>query len=227
MLNPAQLSHIYWLGGSPCSGKSTIANALAERFGFYNYNCDEAYYRHLERISPERQPVWSRLARLSSEDLWITRPVEQQVAEEIEVYREQFPFILADLLALPAGRPVLVEGAALLPECVASLFPDSARRIPAAPRPECAASLEARAVWVVPSPGFQQEHYRRRGWWREVVKDCSNPALAFDNWMQRDMAFARFVRAQAAGLGLPGLLVDGTQTIEQNIAFVQAQFRLE
>lgn len=30
-----QSENIYYIGGSPCSGKSTVAARLAEKYGFY------------------------------------------------------------------------------------------------------------------------------------------------------------------------------------------------
>jgi hypothetical protein len=194
-------THIYWIGGSPCSGKSAIADALVKKYGFVLYRCDEAYYEHCKIITTERQPVFHRLINLSSEDLWM-RPVAQQVAEEIALYHEEFPLILDDLLAYPRTQPVLVEGAALLPECVSPLL-----------------SSPGRAIWVVPTGEFQMYHYRQRAWAKDVVKACSDPERAFLNWMQRDMAFAHHVRREAVQRALPLLVVDGQCSLVENIAW--------
>lgn len=35
----------YWIGGSPCCGKSTISEMLIKEFGFDMYKCDD----HLDR----------------------------------------------------------------------------------------------------------------------------------------------------------------------------------
>ena len=193
-----RLAHVYWLGGSPCAGKSSIADLLAERYGMRIYRCDDAFYRHRDLITPAEQPVFYRLMQLSSEDLWM-RPVVQQTAEEIEIYREEFGLILADLLAMDGSHPILAEGAALLPELIGPLI--------ANPR---------RAIWVVPAPDFQLYHYSRREWTHEILKDCSDPQQAFSNWMDRDIAFARFAAADAQSRGLHVLVVDGQQSIAHN-----------
>lgn len=39
---------IYWIGGSPCSGKSTIAEILAEKHDFTVFKCDDFMYKHIE-----------------------------------------------------------------------------------------------------------------------------------------------------------------------------------
>ena len=173
-----ELQQLYWIGGSPCSGKSSIAAALAGEYGLRVYHCDDAYFRHEKLITQQRQPVFYKLTHCTSEELWIQRPVAQQIAEEIALYREEFPLILDELLTLP--KPFLVEGAALLPECVAPLLRDSRR-----------------ALWLIPTSQFQREHYQQRDWALDVVKDCSDSALAFDNWMQRDIGFARQIARDA------------------------------
>src|SRR5512133_1785392 len=180
------LSHVYWLGGSPCAGKSSIADTLSQRYGMQLYRCDEAFYRHLDQITPDEQPVFYRVMHLSSEALWM-RPVAQQVEETIEIYHEEFPLILADLLALPLDRPILAEGAALMPDLVAPLLAD--------PR---------RGMWVVPSPEFQRHHYEQRDWWRDVVRERSHPPHALEHWMQCERLVAREVAelAQVRGFGL-------------------------
>jgi hypothetical protein len=83
------LDHITWIGGSPCSGKSSIADALIAAYGFQLYRCDDAYWQHAKIVTSEKQPVFHKLSQFSlySDDLWM-RPVGQQVEEEIALYRE-------------------------------------------------------------------------------------------------------------------------------------------
>jgi hypothetical protein len=145
-ITPLALPNVIWIGGSPCAGKSAIADALAKQYGFSVYRCDDAFTRHAEQVVPERQPVWARLNGLTCDGLWM-RPVEEQVTEEIAFYQEEFPMILNDLARLPAGQTVIAEGAALLPELLDAFV--------AGPR---------RAVWIVPAAEFQLTHYARRDW---------------------------------------------------------------
>ncbi len=201
------LRHVFWMGGSPCAGKTSIARDLVDRYRFQYYECDHAFYRHNETVTLENQPVFYRVMHLSSEALWM-RPVEQQVCEEIEIYREEFLLILQDLLMLDGSQPVLAEGAALLPECVVPLL-----------------SSPRQAVWIVPTSEFQLDHYSRREWTGNILKDTSNPGQAFQNWMNRDIAFARFVRQEAEQRGLRVLVVDGKDSIEENIRRVEEHFQ--
>lgn len=201
------LENVFWLGGSPCAGKTSIARMLVEKYDLQYYACDHAFYQHNEIVTSENQPTFYRVMHLSSEELWM-RPVEQQTHEEIEIYREEFPLILQDLLALPDDRPILAEGAALLPDRVTPLLNDSRR-----------------AIWMVPSAEFQMQHYSQRKWIGQVLKDTSDPHQAFRNWMQRDIAYALFVRDQARQRGMRVVVVDGTLSIARNFAEVEAHFR--
>jgi len=140
--NIARQSRVYWIGGSPCSGKSSIARAIVTKYGFRSYNCDEAYFRHLELASPEEFPRLFRAARASTAHVWILRSVGQQIEDELALYREEFPLILDDLRLMPSSPPVIAEGAALLPSMVAE-----------------EGIAGDRAVWIVPTETFQREHY--------------------------------------------------------------------
>src|SRR5947209_928431 len=140
------LPHVWWVGGSPCAGKSALAATLASRHGLACYHCDEALAAHVRRAAPLAYPMMHKLTTTPWHDLWM-RPVEVMIREELAFYREEFPLVLADLRGFPAAAPVIAEGTALLPELVAPHL--------AAPH---------RAVWLVPSADFQREHYSQRPW---------------------------------------------------------------
>lgn len=201
-----ELPHVFWLGGSPCAGKSSIADLLAAAHDLAVYRCDDAYFRHAEIVNPADQPVFSRIARASCDDLWM-RPVERQIAEELELYREEFPLILADLMALPADRPLIAEGAALLPQLVDALGVN-----------------RQRAVWVVPTETFQRHQYARREWRHETLKECAQPEAAWQNWMARDAGFARVVAEDARRRGQRVVVVDGTRSLAETARAVERHF---
>lgn len=185
---------IRWIGGSPCAGKSSISEVLARLYSFQLYHCDAALERHQQAITAEAQPTMHRLIQMSWDALW-TRPVARQVAEEQAFYAEEFPFILRDL-AVAAATPMIVEGTALLPELIAPLL-DHPRQ----------------AIWLVPTPTFQVDHYRQRPWVAPLLEHCTDPVQAFSNWMARDVQFADMVEARCNQRGLRVLRIDGTQTI--------------
>lgn len=204
----SDLSHVYWIGGSPCAGKSTIAQTLADRYNLHYYQCDSWFDAHQQCANPDQQPLLHKLTGMSCDELWLP-PVAEQVAREIAIYREEFAMILADLAALPRTQPILAEGAALLPAFVANHLTDSRH-----------------AIWITPTPAFQRFHYTQRPWIHDVVRTCSDPILAFDNWMARDEAFAQVVNEQAMALRLSLLIVDGSRPLFENTAFIEEKLGL-
>lgn len=202
------LGHVFWLGGSPCAGKSSISEILVGRFDLRLYRVDEAFEEHARRFDSSRQPALTKWLASSWDERW-TGPVESLVREVIDCYREHFALILEDVLSLPRDRNVLVEGTALPPRDVAGVLTD--RR---------------RALWVVPTADFQREHYSKREWVCRILEQCDSPEAAFRNWMERDAEFARWVAAEVNELGLELLTVDGRRTIEENASTVASHFRL-
>ena len=83
-----------------------------------------------------------------------------------------------------------------------------------------------RAIWIVPTPEFQRRFYAGRQWVGPYLKDCADPAQAFENWMQRDILFARYITRTAAELGGTVLVVDGTKTIDDNVRLVERHLGL-
>jgi hypothetical protein len=205
-----RLSHLYWIGGSPCSGKSSIVERLSERHAFRSYRADDAFPAHATQAGADAQPHLYRVARMSWDEIW-GRPVEVLLQDEIAVYREEWAMIVDDLLALPDDKPIIAEGAALLPERVQDVLAE--RR---------------HAIWIVPTEAFQRETYARRGEWvGEILAQCTRPEQAFENWMARDAAYAQWTQREAGRLGLDVHIIDGRRSIDETAALVGARFGLD
>ncbi len=175
------LGRVWWIGGAPCSGKSTLAAALAARLGARLYVCDEEFERHAADVSVERGPTLKKVTSISVDDR-LAQPLGIQVADVFRLYREAWPQLLEDLSGMEGT--IVAEGAALLPELLleSGVPPD-------------------RAVWIVPTESFQRAHYARRGWAQELVELTSDPVAAFESWMQRDAQFATLITTQAGEAG--------------------------
>lgn len=205
-MNTLRRLDIYWLGGSPCSGKSTIAGLLAERHGLQLFRSDEYMDRHTRQADPTRQPVMARIAQMNWEQIWM-RPVVEQVADELDFYREEFDLLRAELEQTAGGAPILAEGTAWLPELLAR-----------------AGVSPARTFFLVPSETFQVRHYSQRPWAHDILSECSQPQQAFRNWMERDSRFADAVEEQARACAMPVRRVDGTHTLEETCALLESAF---
>jgi 2-phosphoglycerate kinase len=196
-------SQAYILGGSPCSGKSTIAERLAVQYGFQYYKVDDHEEEHSRRCDPVRHPVMAAYSQMRWDAIW-SRPVELQVREEFEYYRERFEMIIQDLDYYDAERPLILEGAAY--------FPDLLKPYDVNPR---------RVLYMVPTQAFQIHHYRQRPWIRHILKECEDPEQAFENWMMRDHLFGQEVLRQAKANHYRTFVVDGKQSIDELFEIVR------
>jgi hypothetical protein len=208
-----ELSHVYWIGGSPCAGKTTLARRLVNEYNFTYYKCDDCYDDHMSRSTPDQHPAMFKIRDLTWNQVWSSQfcsiPVGQQILEVIKVYQEQFQLILEDLLNLPKTSSILVEGAALLPDLVAPLL-----------------HKPHQAIWFVPSGEFQIQHYSNREWIYNILNQYDDTELAFSNWMKRDAGFAQWVINNAGQLGLRTITVDGSLSIDHNYEILAEQFKL-
>lgn len=196
---------VYWIGGSPCAGKSSVARLLAGWHGLRHVECDAGSDARLERMAGHGLRAYAELTALGTCER-LARPAEWQAAREIEFYHEQFDFLRAEF---GTDEPLLVDGADLLPELL------------------CGAGISLdRAIWIVPTPEFQLRHYSAREWVDAYLKDCPDPATAFENWMRRDMLFADHVRERALAGGGRVVIVDGSRSIEESARLVAAHFGL-
>ena len=62
---------VYYIGGSPCSGKSTVAEALAARYGLTYFKADDCLDDLIAEGVAAGLPVCERLRRMTAEETWI------------------------------------------------------------------------------------------------------------------------------------------------------------
>ena len=198
----------YILGGSPCSGKSTIAERLAAQFDLPLYKVDDHEQEHARRCQPERQPTMHRFTQRSWDEIW-SRPAALQVEEELDYFRERFDLILEDLQAYDLGKPLLLEGAAFLPELISR-----------------AEVRRDRVLYMVPTLTFQLHHYQQRPWIRGILDQCTDPDQAFANWMLRDHLFGQEVLRQARDYQLAAVIVDGSLSVDEQFKEVVSWLHL-
>jgi adenylate kinase family enzyme len=201
-------SHAYILGGSPCSGKSTIAEMLSAKYGFQYYKADDHDSEHMQRAAPDRQPVMVKYSKMSWDQIW-SQPVEQLLQDEIEYYHERFPFIRDDLSQLNAETPAILEGAAFLPELIKQ-YPVKHENV----------------IFMLPTVEFQLNHYAHRPWIQSILNECNDRNQAFENWMKRDALFGEQVNRTARDCDFRVIRVDGSISIERQFIFIEAQFML-
>jgi hypothetical protein len=203
-----RLRHILWLGGSPDSGKTTIAREIGARHGITVYHFDRHEPAHFARADPTRHPALyaAHPDRMTTEERWLGSAPEEMARDTIRSWTERFGMALDDLLALPSDGPIIAEGPGIFPECVAPLLSD----------PGC-------ALWLVPTPAFKRASALRRDkpgsrW------ETSDPARAQQNLIERDLLMGEHVQRGAEALGLTVFLIDGSLDLAAMIERVDAYF---
>jgi 2-phosphoglycerate kinase len=203
------LAHVRWIGGATDSGKTSVARALAQKYGWRAYHYDqydrEAFPGHWARADPRRHPhmhasrIWDR------DWMWVDTTPEELVVRWRSTAPERFQLTLEDLLALPSGRPVVAEGYGFTPDLVQPLL-----------------TSERQAIWLVSTPAFKRTIYERRG--KGAFADTRDPARARHNHIERDLLLAEYVRSRAEALGLTVVSIDGTRSLPEIVGLVEAHF---
>lgn len=104
-----KLRNVYFIWGR---GKTTIARALQERYGFYVYSTDDSRNWHMRKADPVHQPYMCRdyVREYGVKSFWAL-PAEVIADRERHFLAEVTPMIISDLLILAAQHEiVLCEG---------------------------------------------------------------------------------------------------------------------
>lgn len=205
----AALGHVLWIGGAPDAGKTTVARALAEKHGLQVYHLDAASRSHQTRITPERQPEMAAFAAMSMDERWVLRTPEAMADGALRTGPENLALAVEDLLALSrsSGTPAIVaEGPWFFPADIAPLL-----------------SHPRQAVWLVPTEEFKRASAARRD--KPTSRyGTSDPERATLNWLARDLLLGEYVRRQAETLGLEVFEVDGSRSVGEMAALLEASF---
>jgi hypothetical protein len=201
------LPRVLWIGGGTGAGKTTVANAIAERHGFERYDYDWHDARgHSERTNAQLHPFRTAFLALSMDERWVLQTPEAMAESTIGQFAERFDLVLEDLAALNAPT-VVAEGFGLLPELVAPHL--TSRR---------------QAIFLLPTPSIRERNYASRGW--RGIDGTSDHDLASRNKLDRDALLTEHVRQAARAHDLATVELDGSEALDLVVATVERHFGL-
>lgn len=198
----------YYIGGSPCSGKSTIAEILSKRYDLYYFKVDDFLEQYTQRGALSGYEICKKQKEMNAEQIWMREPL-LQCREEIIFYNEIFDYIVEHLEQIRSKSGIITEGAAYLPELMKKL------NIP-----------YNRYISITPTEEFQVIHYRKREWVPYVLQECSDKEKAFCNWMDRDVLFAKEVQRQCKEQQYMSIVNNGEMDIDELVIKVTQHFGL-
>ena len=199
----------YYIGGSPCAGKSTVAEILSKRYGLYYFKVDDFLDDYTKLGASKGYPICKKSVELNAEQIWMRDPL-LQCEEEFEFYREMFEYVTAEIKQINCKNGIITEGAAYVPELIKQL-----------------GVQRSRYISITPAPEFQISHFRKREFVPHVLKGCSDMEKAFCNWMERDILFAKEVQKQCFEAEYVSIINDGSIRIDELVAIVSAHFELD
>jgi hypothetical protein len=132
--------HVLWIGGTPGSGKTTIAGRLAKRHGLRLYSADTRTWAHRDRAIRAGNAAAIRWEAMTPHERWERLTPAEML--EMSLHRERGPMIVDDLERLPRAPLIVAEGTAVSPFAV----------------DDC-----SRAVWLIATPEFQRAQLSARG----------------------------------------------------------------
>lgn len=81
------MEQIYFIGGSPCSGKSTVAEILSDTYGLRCFKADDRLESCISRGASMNREMCKKQAARTPEETWMREPLHQ-CREALLLYEE-------------------------------------------------------------------------------------------------------------------------------------------
>ncbi len=93
-----KLKNVYFIAGTNCSGKSTMAKQLSKKFDMIFYSADDSYWKHRQCSNKKDQPNMNR-EFLGWDEFFNREPIDK-ATWLLESELEEMDFIIMDLVQL-------------------------------------------------------------------------------------------------------------------------------
>jgi len=198
---------VLWIGGATDSGKTTIAQRIAEKHGLQVYHYDRHDAIQITSLA-QASEYYQAFLSASLDERWVQPEPQDLLAFVLQSFQDRFPLVVEDLLALPREPKILAEGYGLTPELLSPIL-----------------SSKHQAVWLIPTAAFKWESMQRRGK-PSFRNQTSDPERATRNIFERDRLIAEQVKEQARVHDLDVYEVDGSTSLEEMVTLVERHFGL-
>ncbi len=200
---------IYYIGGSPCSFKTAIAQKMSEEYSFKVYNADNHIERYLEIGAKKRNKVLKKMKRISVLEQWFL-DLDVQFNNEIALYYFAGKVIKGDLKRFYKNKDILVEGCPIIPEFINRKEVDSENY-----------------VVLVSSKSFERSVFETREYITRYLNLTEDKELAFENWLKRDEMIANYYKEEALKYGYKCIEINKNSKFEDVYNEVIEHFKLK
>ena len=105
---------VLFIGGSPCSGKSTVTERISKEYGAHYSKVDDFLDTFIHMAAEKGYPACKKSVAMTSDELWLRDPIAQ-CEEEFLIYSEISEFVFEQLQKIEADF-IVTEGAAYTPK---------------------------------------------------------------------------------------------------------------
>ena len=99
----------YLSGGSPCAGKSTVAEILSKKYNLYYFKVDDFLDGYTKLELKRMSNMCRKTIELNAEQTWMREP-SLLCKEEFEWYKEVFEYVIDDLKQIRCKNGIITEG---------------------------------------------------------------------------------------------------------------------
>ncbi len=204
----SQFQNVLWLGGATDATKTTSSRLFTEKYALQLYNYDqrdEPQARILAKTMPRYKALFNGSKTI--DERWLFPTPEEKVSASRQSFKDRFPLVLEDLLAMPKKPSILAEGFGLLPELLEPLISDPKQ-----------------VIFFICTEEFKWASMKRRN--KPIWKDqTSDPELATQKFFERDMLLAARVKEAALARAYRVIEVDGSKAPNEMLEVLEKQFK--
>lgn len=160
------MNRVYFLGGSPGSGKTTFTDTIHRNLGVAVYHTDDIFLT--SNVTKNKQPHMFELRELSNPlDIWKRSP-QSCLDFWIKYYEEAFGILMEELRQRQGNlRPLVAEGVCILPHFLEKI------------------NYQSNAYFLISSPIFLEEAISRK--LKQIpaisVKSVKNESGIYENML--------------------------------------------
>lgn len=198
------LAHVLWIGGPPCSGKTSVAWLVAGRHDLRGYNSDLHTWDHHDKAVERGYADATFWQSASPDEIWLAEPAAI-IQHTLEANAERCQLMVEDIEALPTSPLIIAEGTPLFPWLIANRI-----------------AARDNAVWLIPTPAFQRARLLERP--QITFQRTSDPSRALENRIQREIAVSKLIERDARKRGFHIVHVDGSRTVDMVAGAVEELF---